>query len=191
MLFETLRRHRQKNQAAACLYRTLVEQARLPEFYTIGQVPDTLDGRFNLVLIHAILLIDRLGQFGPEGKILAQALFDYAFEDFDRSIREIGSGDMGVGKRIKIMAQSFYGRMTAYQPSLHTVCAASKITEEAEINLKAALRRNLYGKQDPDSTLLKAMTHYILNEALLLATCDPSALIIGRWRFSAPLFSQK
>ncbi len=98
------------------LYVRIVEQARAPEFYTSYGVPDTLDGRFDLITLHMFLAIDRLKKIGSiEAMELLRAVSEVFFADMDRSLREMGSSDTGVGKRIKNMSQAFYGRQLAYQ----------------------------------------------------------------------------
>ena len=96
--------------AADKLYRSVVSQARRPEFYLLVGVPDSLDGRFELNALHVFLVLDRLKQDYPRGAGLGQALHDVFFADMDHSLREMGAGDLGVGKRVKKMAQGFYGR---------------------------------------------------------------------------------
>src|SRR5215469_816289 len=113
---------------ASKLYQKLVETARNPWFYQDGGVADSLDGRFDMIALHAWLVMDRLSAQGKPGQDLAQRLFDFMFRDLDRSLREMGVGDIGVPKRIKAMIQAFYGRAKAYSND----------------DLEAALARNLY-----------------------------------------------
>ncbi len=100
------------------MYATLVEQARQPVFYAQWGVPDSRDGRLEMVSLHAILLMRRLRAEGAEGRALAQAVLDRMFEDLDRHLREWGVGDPSVGKRMKELAQSFLGRVAALDPLL-------------------------------------------------------------------------
>ena len=117
-----MRRWREKKamqEAAAALYRSVVEKARFPRFYSGAGVPDTLDGRFELIALHAFMVLRRLqGRSGTNRQSLAQALFDTMFADMDRSLREMGAGDLGVGRRVKFMASSFLGRVKAYEGGL-------------------------------------------------------------------------
>ena len=99
------------------LYEAVVAQARQPVFFAEWEVPDTVDGRFEMVALHAHLLLRRLRDGGPAAD-LAQALFDVMFADMDASLREMGAGDLGVGRRVKQMATAFYGRMAAYDAGL-------------------------------------------------------------------------
>ena len=113
--------------------RRVVEQARQPVFFTEYGVPDTLDGRFELICLHAFLYLHRLKAERRTASRLCQGFFDTMFADFDRSLREMGTGDLSVGKQVKRMAQAFYGRIRAYEEGLAGDEAA----------LPAALARNL------------------------------------------------
>ena len=109
---------RARRATAATLYTALVEQARQPVFYARWGVPDSRDGRLELVTLHAILLMRRLREEGTPGRELAQAVLDRMFQDLDRHLREWGVGDPSVGKRMKELAQSFLGRVAALEPLL-------------------------------------------------------------------------
>src|SRR5215211_4097549 len=98
------------------LYTAAVAAARDPWFFGRGiGVPDTLDGRFDLVGLHVGVLIRRLHRDpDPRGAEAAQAVFDAMFSDMDMNLREMGVGDLSVGKRVKRMWEAFNGRATAY-----------------------------------------------------------------------------
>ena len=131
--------HRNAFEAQAqSLYRIVVGQARRPEFYRHCGGPDTLDGRFEMIVLHAFLILHSLKADRPESADLAQALFDTLFLDMDQSLRELGASDLGVGRRVKLMAQGLYGRIEAYEAGLRAPGAV----------LEAALGRNLYGTVD-------------------------------------------
>ena len=98
------------------LYSGVVAQARQPYFYTDLAVPDTPDGRYDMIMIHAFLLLHRLKQDLPNTEEISQAVFDIMFEDMDKSLREMGAGDVGIGRRIKEMAKAFYGYMSKQCP---------------------------------------------------------------------------
>jgi len=112
----TLRRRHER--AGHDLYFRAVEAARTPWFYAELGVPDTLDGRFDMVGLHAFLVIRRVQGLRPPGPALAQAVFDAMFSDMDMTLRELGVGDLGVGRRIKAMWEGFHGRSQAYQAAL-------------------------------------------------------------------------
>jgi cytochrome b pre-mRNA-processing protein 3 len=107
MPLASLFRRNRHRETALRLYQSIVDQARNPVFFTYFGVPDTFDGRFELVALHGFLVFNRLKAEGDKAADLAQELFDVMFTDFDRSLREMGVGDLGVGRHIKTMAQGF------------------------------------------------------------------------------------
>ncbi len=115
------------------LYGLAVAAARDPYFYAELGVPDTLDGRFDMVGLHAFLLIRRLST-ETGGQPIAQAVFDAMFSDMDLNLREMGVGDLSVGRKVRVMWEAFHGRAHAY-------AEAMKIGPEA---LAEALERNLW-----------------------------------------------
>ncbi len=165
-------RSRLKDRAEA-LYGAVVAQARRPEFYGTCGVPDTLDGRFDMIALHAFLLMRRLGREGEAGARLSQALFDTMFADMDRNIREMGVGDLGVGRRVKDMVRGLYGRIKAYEEGL----------ARGEATLGAALRRNLFGFADPAPGQVDSVAAYVRREAAALAARPAAELLAGRVRF--------
>lgn len=159
------------------LYGAVVAQARQPAFYTGCGVADTPDGRFDLVALHAALVIRRLSRHRFADRRLAQALFDYMFADLDQNLREMGVGDLAVGKRIKAMAKGFYGRLAAYDAAI----AAGDGEALAD-----ALRRNLYRKEEPAAGQVAAMAAYVLAEAAALAERPLESLIEAGGVFGPP-----
>lgn len=104
-------------KTASAVYASIVAQARQPVFYNELGVPDTPTGRFEMIVVHATLLFRRLkGSSGLEET--GQAVFDLFFADMDRSLRELGVGDLSVPKQIKRMGQAFYGHAAAYSKAL-------------------------------------------------------------------------
>jgi len=116
-------------------YGVAVAAARAPWLYTALGVPDTLDGRFDMVGVHAWLLIRHLRRRPAPGPALAQAVFDAMFSDMDVNLREMGVGDLSVGKKVKAMWEAFHGRATAYEAAI--------ADPDPEL-LVAALRRNVW-----------------------------------------------
>ena len=100
------------------LYGQIVAQARLEGFYILQGVPDTVNGRFELITLHIFIVMHRLKELGEEGGKLSQELFDVMFGDMDKNMREMGVGDLGVGRKIKALAKSFYGRIKAYDVAI-------------------------------------------------------------------------
>lgn len=122
--------------AARALYETAVEQARSPVFYEDFEIPDTVEGRFEQVTLHVFLVLKRLQGEGPAASHLGQKLFDVMFQNMDDSLRELGVGDLSVGKKVRKLAEDFYGRAGAYGDAL-----APGADEKA---LCGALSRNIY-----------------------------------------------
>ncbi len=137
-LFGLLGRGRHE-RAGFALYTAAVGAARDPVFYERLGVPDTLDGRFDLVGLYTVLLIRRLRATPPPGGDVAQAVFDAMFSDMDINLRELGVGDMTVSKRVRAMWEAFHGRATAYDPPL----AAGDMAA-----MEAAVIRNVYRESE-------------------------------------------
>lgn len=170
---------RRKPAQTGELYSAIVTQARKSDFYSRLDVPDTLDGRFDMIILHAFLVMRRLGRIGAEGRALSQALFDLLFADMDNSLREIGVGDLSVGKKVKVMAQAFYGRVEAYEAGLNAADSAV---------LKLALTRNLYGTANPSDHGLGAMAAYVRRADAVLALQPDREIIAGNPSFSPPVW---
>ena len=124
-----------RERAGFDLYAALVTAARDPFFYRHLGVPDTVDGRFDLIGLHAFLVIQRLQRDRPPGPGLAQAVFDAMFSDMDMNLREMGVGDLSVGKKVRAMWEALHGRAQAYAAALDAADDAA---------LCAALTRNVW-----------------------------------------------
>jgi cytochrome b pre-mRNA-processing protein 3 len=158
---------------ANALYNSLVGQSRRPGFYLAGAVPDTLDGRFDMIVVHAFLVMRRLRDAGPDGEGLSQVLFDEMFSDMDRSLREMGVGDMGIGRRVRAMGKAFLGRVKAYEEAL----------EQGGDALEQALARNLYRSAEPPPAALAGMADYVRRENASLKGFPIAALMAGEVSF--------
>lgn len=173
MLLKSLFRRSAPADAIHEIYRTIVEQARQPRFYTEFGVPDTVDGRFEMVTLHAFLILRRLKGASDSATDTAQALFDVMFEDMDLSLREMGAGDMGVGKRVKAMVQAFYGRVASYEAGL---AGAPDV-------LESALVRNVYASLEPGRNQLVGLAAYVRDQDSHLATVDPRDVEAAKFTF--------
>ena len=114
------------------LHRRVAEAARAPVLYARLGVPDTVEGRFEALALHLVLVLRRLRRLPPPAKEVAQDLVDAFFRHLDATLREIGVGDMGVPKRMKKLAQAFYGRAASYDAALDsadTVRVAAALAE--------------------------------------------------------------
>lgn len=176
-MLKRLRDRKAARESAGTLYRAVVEQARSSAFYRDAGVPDTLDGRFELVALHAFMVLRRLQADPGRTGVLAQALFDAMFDDMDRSLREMGAGDLGVGRRVKFMASSFLGRVKAYEGGL----------DGGDEALRSALVRNLYGTVPAPADGAAAMARYTRDQLAALEAQPLDDLVAGRVRFDAAL----
>jgi cytochrome b pre-mRNA-processing protein 3 len=154
MPLASLFRRRPFEAEAFALYRAAVAAARDPLWYGRLGVPDTLDGRFDMIALFAFLVVDRARRDAdPRGPALAQGVFDAMFADMDQNLREMGVGDLSVGKKVKAMWEAFNGRAQAYaaaveSPDPEPLAEAlarnvwrSEAVPEAAHSLAAAVRR--------------------------------------------------
>jgi cytochrome b pre-mRNA-processing protein 3 len=136
---------------ARALYRQIAERARRPILFTLYGVPDTIDGRFEMLCLHAYALFHGLKSKGADAEALSQAVYDAMFVDLDGSLRELGAADIGVGKRIKAMTEALNGRIQAYDRGFATT----------EAELEQAIRRNVYGTATPTDDQVRWMAGYL------------------------------
>ena len=178
-------RRKPHERSGFALYTAAVTAARGPWPYgpEVG-VPDTLDGRFDLIGLHVALLIHRLRTDpDPRGAALAQAVFDAMFADMDVTLREMGVSDLAVGKRVRRMWEAFHGRARAYEAALGTADGAG---------LAEALLRNIWRCEPgtpeaaPHDAGAAALAGEARRIAAALATQDFAALAAGAVRFPSP-----
>lgn len=158
------------------VYGAVVAQARCPYFYVELGVPDTLDGRFDMILLHLALVLRRL-KVGAEEKRLSQDIVDVMFADLDRNLREMGVGDLSVSKKIKPMAAAFSGRSESYGRALD---------DGAGDALAAAIARNIFPDADNVPPAALRLAEYALDAARRLERQDLSDLCSGRIDFPDP-----
>lgn len=133
-----------EKRTAQALYRPIVQAARQPALYGDDGVADTLEGRFETVVLHAALVILVLQKADTDrARAVSQALFDTMFDDFDAAMRELGVGDSAVGKKIRFMAEGFYGRAQALAEALEA--------DDDSRELQLMLGRNLLSVEAPDA----------------------------------------
>lgn len=174
MLKRLFQRHR-RDRTIAALYGAIVAQSRRPAFFTNHGVPDTLEGRFEMVSLHAWLVMRRLAMGGARTGEFNQALFDFMFADLDFNLREMGASDMKVGDRVKDLASHYYGRVEAYDAGIAAVDDPSV--------LNAALDRNLYGSTLPDPAHVAAIAGYTRRQLAYLETFPLDRLLAGEVEF--------
>jgi cytochrome b pre-mRNA-processing protein 3 len=171
-LLSLIRRRRYERMGFE-LYGAAVAAAREPFLYTSLHVPDTLDGRFDMIVLYAFLLVQRLKREPAPGPALAQAVFDAMFSDMDVNLREMGVGDLSVGRKVRVMWEAFHGRAAAYEAAM-TACDMRA--------LDAALERNVWRGEPPDNTT-SALRRLILAQEAQLSGQNLDALAQGRVRF--------
>jgi cytochrome b pre-mRNA-processing protein 3 len=165
-----------ETRAAGSLYLSIVDAARQPRFFDSRGVPDNLDGRFETLTLHTFLVLRRLKSDPSSAAAgLSRALIEAFIADMDRSLRVMGASDLGVGRRVREMAQALYGRIKAYETALD---------EAGDAPLEAALRRNLYGTLGmPRAADLAAVARYMRRQSATLAAQPLSELQAGRVEF--------
>jgi cytochrome b pre-mRNA-processing protein 3 len=176
------------------IYGTIVTQAREPVFYQDLGVPDTVNGRFDLIVLHLWMVLHRLRLVGAGTDLaqadLAQALFDRFCEDMDANLREMGVGDLTVPKRMQAFGEAFYGRAAAYDRAL---------SDGAEV-LARALAKNLLNENILNENILnedilntnaaaenaRQLAAYVEAAMSALAHQDDAALLGGSCAFPLP-----
>lgn len=155
-------------------YVQIVTQARQPVFYHDWQVDDSLDGRFDALVLHLFLVLERCeGEDNDETRYFSRYLSEIFFADMDRSLREMGASDTGVGIRIKAMAQAFYGRMKAYRDAIGD-----------ETALAEALKRNVYRDRDIAPEIVASLAAYMGRNYLAFKAMPVAVLMHGGIQFS-------
>lgn len=176
-LFDFILRKR-KTVGVSDAYLSVVRAARSPDLYGDDRAPDSFDGRFDMMSVHVHLLLRRLRQEGVARDDIGQAVFDTFFADMDQSMREAGVGDLGVGKKIRKMAQAFYGRAAAYDDALGKQAPAA-INEPTKKALAEVLARNLYPEAPELSPGMSAIASYLLQAESALAEKSLSDILAG------------
>ena len=172
MRFPLFRRHARPGTIQA-LYGTIVAQARTPCFYREYTVADTVNGRFDLIALHVMLVLERIGA-EPALAELGQELFDRFWQDMDHNLREMGVGDLSVPKKMRELGEAYYGRAKAYRAAL---------ASGADGALAEALARNFYSANSGDASRLAA---YVRAVARDLAAQNADQLARGTLHFPDP-----
>lgn len=158
------------------LYGAIVARAREPVFYRDLGVPDTVEGRFDFLVLHMHLVNARLAQTGEAGVALGQELLDFFFEDMDGSLREIGIGDLSVPKKMRTLAEAYLGRSAIYGPAIASGDRSA---------LAGAIARNIYGREEaPNAAVLAG---YAIETANELDSQPLEQFLEGRLVFSSPV----
>ena len=175
-LINSFRAARRAADVSNALYLTAVEQARSPAFFESLGVPDTVDGRFDLIIIHIMLLVRRLRRQGEEAADVSQALLNLMFADMDRNLREMGVGDLSVGRQVKKMAKAFYGRAETWEAAI----------DNGADDFADALAETVYRAVDVPSEAISNLAWYVFAADTHLASQAVDVLLQGDADFPAP-----
>jgi cytochrome b pre-mRNA-processing protein 3 len=171
------KKRNERKRSVATLYEAIVAQSRLPHFYTTSGVPDTVEGRFDLIVLHMFLVFERLKDEAAEGEPLIYQLGDVFMDELDGAMREMGVGDLSVPRKMRSAAAGFLGRLEAYH-------AAFEQPDDAV--LVAALIRNLYGGEGPRAPAVARLAAYMRASLATLRSQPLSELLQGRAAFASP-----
>ncbi|MDT7951452.1 MAG: ubiquinol-cytochrome C chaperone family protein [Acetobacteraceae bacterium] len=163
-------------RAGFALYTEAVKAARDPFYYQVLDVPDSMDGRFDMIGLYTFLLIDRVHR-EEDGKALAQAVFDAMFLDMDHTLRELGVGDITVGRKNKAMWEALNGRRQAYEAPV----AAGDVDGLAD-----AIGRNVW-RGAPPAGVAHRLATIVLDQHRHLAGQSLESLRKGEVDFLAPV----
>jgi cytochrome b pre-mRNA-processing protein 3 len=169
-VFARLFRSNPAKLAGRKLYEAVTVQARQPAFYSTLVVPDTVEGRFEIYNLHMVLLLHRLKGLGGMAGETSQALFDTYVSSLDDALREMGVGDLSVGKKMRKLGEAIYGRVKAYD-------AIFAAPDDGQA-LQALVARTVYADQ-PDGPAA-ALTDYVRRGVAALAAQPLDEVLDGR-----------
>lgn len=167
---------RKREESIQRLYGAIVAQSRMPAFYRALDVPDTLEGRFDLLILHLHLIYRRLGA-EERFRAVGQAVFDCFVGDMDASLREVGIGDLAIPKRMRGLGEAFYGRAAAYDAAL---------ADADNARLAAALLRNVYSGDSNAGPASERLAAYMRSAVAALSAQDTVAIAAGEVAFPEP-----
>jgi cytochrome b pre-mRNA-processing protein 3 len=160
----------------AKLYGAIVAQARQPAFYRDYAVPDTVEARLDMIILHLALVTRRFGD-DAASRGLGQGIFDAFCQDIDDNLREMGVGDLAVPKQMRRVGEAYFGRAAAYRQALE---------EPGGPGLAEAISRNIYGSGALDSAGAARLTAYVTQAARQLAAQEAGAFHRGQIDFPDP-----
>ena len=181
MFFSLFSRRKQTSdnatsEPAEALYQMALSTSRTPSFYLEYGAEDNIDGRFDVLCLCVSLVMYRLriivrqqGETSQNAQDISQKLYDIMFADMDLTLREMGVGDLGVAKRVKIMSEAFAGRLTAYSAAFDDLDASM---------LAAAFARNIGRREQAGEAELK-LASLILGTITKLESCDDGVFLLG------------
>jgi cytochrome b pre-mRNA-processing protein 3 len=159
------------NPRSDSVYAGIVALARRPWLYSRAGVPDTVSGRFDMIVLHLALVMERLRAGGPAARAFSQQLLETMFADMDRNLREMGVGDLSVAKRMRTMASAYYGRAIAYGEALASADPSAAVAQ--------VLARNLFPAGTPPTANLALLSNHAMALTAALATTPVEELVDG------------
>ena len=147
-------------------------------FYTKFKVPDTIDGRFDMLTLITIIVVFRLSKIKDDGIKLSQKIFDIIFKDLDFSLRELGAGDVSVANNMKKLISSYMGRQKIY-------LKAFKNNDEKFLAM--AFKNNIFRNNDQKDNLILLLSINIFNINKKLDLIEDKKIINGDFNFSIGL----
>lgn len=174
-MFKRLFSQRPAYAAGQRLYAAAAAQARDPALYREGGAPDVIEGRFELYLIHVALVVNRLRGEGPRAQETNQVVFDAFLKGLDDALREMGVGDLSVGKKMRRLGEAFYGRAKGYAAALEPGADPA--------DLPALVARTLFADEPDADAHAAAMARYVRATADHLAAQPTDRLLLGEAAF--------
>jgi len=157
------------------IYQKIVKFSRNKIFYTKYKVPDTIDGRYDMLVLITILVVFRLSKIKDEGVVLSQKIFDTIFKDLDFSLRELGAGDVSVANNMKKLISSYMGRQKIYTKAFN-------INDKNSLAL--AFKNNIYRNNDQKKNLILLLSTNILKINKKLELIEDNKILSGDFEFS-------
>ena len=174
-MLKSLFKPRPAQTAGRALFSAAVAQARSPTLYTEMGVPDTHEGRFEIYSLHVYLVLARLKDQGEQAAETAQACFDAYIQSLDDALRDIGVGDLSVGKKMRKLGEAFYGRVRS--------CEAAIAALPERTPLEALLARTVYAGRAASEP--KQLADYLLAQRSALGAQPLAGLLTGEAAWSA------
>lgn len=175
MFLNRIFRSRPDRDAGFLIYGAIVAQSRQPSFFRDLGVEDSFEGRFEMLVLHVYMVLNRLKREEQAGDEVGQALFDTFFADLDTSMRELGVGDLSIAKKVKALASAFYGRVGSYDEAIRS---------NDRNGLSQALVRNVFGDNEASAGSAGVLSAYVFDSLESLKTVEFSALLRGELEFA-------
>lgn len=176
MVFSLFKSGKQRREVEA-LYAAISAASRAPDLYLKLAVPDTVEGRFESLIMHVSLVLRRLKELPQPALDISKDLVDTLFKDLDGALRQLGVGDLSVGKKIKVLAQAFYGRAKVLDAAL---------ADQSPQQLQAVLSRNVLGVSEGETPFAEELASYVRKASDQLGKQDLGSIMKAERLFPTP-----